>query len=107
MKFDQENPGHRAVFAFGVAALITFSVWGVWMSIGFILGALGWLAAKIGAGLLAASATMNNVHVNVAWIAAGCGAIVGTILGFSIRVDRVWDRFAKKKPPAEEHPSAT
>ena len=107
MHFDQENPTHRTVFALGVAALITFAVWAVWMSIGFILGAVGWLAAKFGAGLLAASAAMNKVHVNVAWIALGCGAIVGTIIGFSVRVDRLWDRLAKKKRSAEERPSTT
>jgi len=107
MKFDQTDPTHRVVFALGVAALITFAVWGVWMSLGFVIGAVGWLANWIGEGLLAASAKMNAVHVNVAWIALGCGAIVGTIIGFSLRVDRLWDRFAKRKSSAEERPSAT
>ncbi len=107
MKFDQHNPAHRAVFALLVAALITFVVWGVWMSLGFLIGAIGWLVSKIGAGLLAASTKMNAVHVNVAWIALGCGVIVGTIIGFSLRIDRLWDRFAKKKPPVEESSSVT
>ena len=34
----------------------------------------------IGAGLLAASTKMTAVHVNVAWIALACGAVVGTII---------------------------
>ena len=107
MKFDQKDPTHRTCVALLVAALITFAVWGVWMSLGFVIGAVGWLTSKIGAGLLAASATMSNVHVNVAWIALGCGAIVGTIIGFSIRFDRLWDRWAKGRRSAGERPSAT
>ncbi len=107
MKFDQTDPTHRILFALGVAALITFAVWGVWMSLGFVLGAAGWLASKIGEGLLAVSSKMSAVHVNVAWVALGCGAILGTIIGFSLRVDRLWDRFAKGKRPVEERPSAT
>ena len=46
MKFDQHDPAHRAVFALSVAALITFVVWGVWMSLGFVIGAIGWVASK-------------------------------------------------------------
>jgi len=107
MNFDQKDPTHRTVVALLVAALITFAVWGVWMSLGFVLGAVGWLASKVGAGLLATSTQMTAVHANVAWIALGCGVIAGTILGFSIRVDRFWDRLAKRKPPVEERPSAT
>ncbi len=107
MKFDQGNPTHRTVVALLVAALITFAVWGAWMSLGFLIGAFGWLASKIGAGLLAAAAKMNAVHINVAWIALGCGVIVGTIIGFNLRIDRLWDRFAKGKRSAGERPSAT
>jgi hypothetical protein len=106
MKFDQHDPTHRAAFAVLVAALITFVVWGVWMSLGFVIGAVGWLASKIGAGLLAASTKMTAVHVTVAWIALSCGVIIGTIIGFSLRIDRLWDRFAKRKRSVEERPTA-
>jgi hypothetical protein len=105
MKFDQTDPMHRIGFALAVAALVTFGVWGGWMSIGFLLGAIGWVTSKIGEGLLSASSTMSAVHVNVAWIALGGGAIVGTIIGFSLRVDRLWERFAKRKPAVEERPT--
>lgn len=105
MKFDQTDPVHRIGFAIAVAALITFAVWAAWMSIGFVLGAIGWVASKIGGGLLAASGKMSAVHVNVAWVALGGGVIVGTIIGFSLRVDRLWERFAKRKPPVEENPT--
>ena len=69
MKFDQTDPTHRTVVALLAAALITFAVWGVWMSVGFLIGAAGWLASKIGAGLLAVAAKMTATHMNVAWIA--------------------------------------
>ena len=107
MKFDQKAPTHRTVVAILVAGLITFAVWGVWMSLGFVIGAIGWVASKIGAGLLAASTKMTAVHVNVAWIALACGAVVGTIIGFSLRIDRIWDRFAKGKRSAEDRPTTT
>lgn len=102
MTLDQENPTHRVLVALMVAAFITFVVWGVWMSIGFILGAIGWLASTVGGWLTSASATMTNVHANVAYIALGCGAIVGAVLGFSIRVDRFWARLSRSKRAAEE-----
>jgi len=106
MKFDQQNPTHRAVVALGVAVLITFAVWGVWMSLGFLFGALGWVGSKIGGGLTAVAIKMNAVHVNIAWTALGCGAIVGAIVGFNLRVDRLWERFAKKEREVEQSPSA-
>ena len=102
MKFDQTDPVHRIGFAIAVAALITFAVWAAWMSIGFVLGAIGWVASKIGAGLLAAASKMRAVHGSVAWIALGCGAIVGTIIGFNLRIDRLSDRFVKGKRSIEE-----
>ena len=104
MTFDQENPTHRIVVAIIVAGLITFAVWGIWMSVGFILGAFGWLLSTIGGWLTAASGTMTNVHANVAYIALGCGAIAGMIIGFSTRVDKLWGRLSKDKPQAEQTP---
>ena len=102
MKLDQENPTHRIVVALLITALVTFAVWGVWMSLGFLIGAVGWVASKIGAGLLAAASKMRAVHGSVAWIALGCGAIVGTIIGFNLRIDRLSDRFVKGKRSIEE-----
>jgi len=107
MKFDQTDPTHRTVVALLAAALITFVVWGVWMSLGFLIGAGGWLAGKIGAGLSAVSTKMAATHMNVAWIALGGGVIVGAIIGFNLRVDHLWNRFAKSKTSTEEHRPAT
>ncbi len=97
MQFDQQNPTHRALFALAVAALVTFVVWGVWMSLGFILGAVGWLLSTVGSWLHTASTTMTGIHAEVALIGLGCGAIVGTVVGFSVRVDRLWERLVKQR----------
>ncbi|NIL99415.1 MAG: hypothetical protein GTN89_00265 [Acidobacteria bacterium] len=102
MTFDQENPTHRFLMALAIAGLLTFAVWGLWMSIGFILGALGWLASTVGGWLTSASNGMTNIHANVAYVALGCGAVVGAIIGFSVRVDKLWERLSKGKSQAEE-----
>lgn len=102
MQYEQENPAHRAVFALLVAGLIAFAVWGVWMLLSLAIGAVGWLVSTVGNWLLTGSDKMGAIHTNVAWIALACGAVVGTVIGFNIRVDRLWGRVTGKKQTVEE-----
>lgn len=107
MQFDQENPTHRAVVALLMAGLITFALWGVWMSLGFIIGVTGWLAQTIGTFFLSVSSRMTAAHVTVAWVGLACGVIFGSIIGFSIRVDRLWEKLGKGKKPIDGESTAS
>lgn len=99
-KLDQEDPTHRAAFALIVVALTTFMIWGLWTSIAFVIGAAGWLAETFGGWMTALSGQMLAVHMIVAWVAIGGGAILGAIVAFNIPLDRLTRRSKRENPHA-------
>jgi hypothetical protein len=101
VKLDQENPTHRVLVALIVTGVVTFSVWGVWMTVGFVIGGTGWVFDKLGSGLLATMRAMWSVDGTVAWIGLACGAVIGMIFGLNPRVDRVWNRISRSGPVRE------
>jgi hypothetical protein len=103
LKFDQTNPTHRLLMAVAAAALVTFVVWGVWMSLGAVFGGLGWVFSQLGDMCLWVMDQVTAVHGVVAWIALGCGVVVGVILGLNVRVDRFWSRLSRRPPQVSEN----
>lgn len=98
MKLDQSNPTHRVLMAVLITGVVTFAVWGVWMSLGAVFGATGWVFARLGGIFLRAMNGITAVHGIVAWIGFGCGAVFGIIVGFNVRADRLWARLSRREP---------
>lgn len=104
VKFDQSNPTHCVLVGLLIAGIVTFGVWSVWMSIGAVLGALGWVFSKLGQSFLWAMNGIMAVHATVAWIGLGCGVVLGALVGFNVQADRLWARLSGNGRPAEEKP---
>ncbi len=56
--------------------------------------------------LVLAGGESRRVGSPKALLPLGGTTLIGTIIGFSLRIDRLWDRFAKGKRSAEERPTA-
>ena len=101
MKLTENESAKRVVVAVAAAALVTLLVWGAWMIVGFVIGAVGWALSSIGNLLQTTMNHMTSVRGIVFWVALGSGSLLGGLLGFNVSLDRLRSKFRRSRPVSE------
>ena len=97
----QKDRTRRVIVALAAAILVTLLVWGAWMIVASVIGALGWALISIGNLLQTTMSGMTSAREIVFWIALGSGALLGGLLGFNVSLDRIRNKFGRTRPVSE------